>query len=563
MPVLMNTFWSNLGVVSGNLTATNQYDLWKGITFNDGFVCASQYDFFTHLGTNRYEFFKSYNSTDSNIVDETTFYQNTSDPNIWDYKTFYENAAQYLVPATSPTPTPTPTTTLTATPTTTPTLTASPTTTPTLTASPTTTATLTPSPTTTLTATPTLTSSPTPTPNSICPQQLIFSASSSGIIYGLYNRATTYSGGSFSSFWYNATNNTLNYGTNPDGNDYVAYSVSGGTSDYSTLFWQSDSSGNNGAWIAQTTTGNTFFNGGTLGNSALIDRDAITDDGTYYYPQAGTQQYNGGYIQYPAICITPTPTPSTTTTLTPSPTTTLTATPTTTPTLTASPTPTASPTIFNPTSISGMTTWFEPTSGITTSSGYTISWTDQVGGRVATATPGATFTRTNVLNGYSGITASITNNSQMVWAVQDTYSSFTIFGVLQRLSGGTHNPQYLAGVVSAQGIGVAYDDGTGYKPFIFDGATSMVLQGGSNITTPQYLTWGLSTSIGFINQNGTQVASNAGNPNAQSIKMIFENSESGFRALQGTIWEVLIYNRILSAGEITQVQNYISSKYGI
>jgi hypothetical protein len=123
MPVAMNTFWSNLGVVSGNLTATNQYDLWKGITFNDGFVCASQYDFFTHLGTNRYEFFKSYNSVDSNIVDETTFYQNTDNPNIWDYKTFYENAAQYLVPATSPTPTPsnTATPTLTPTPSSTPT----------------------------------------------------------------------------------------------------------------------------------------------------------------------------------------------------------------------------------------------------------------------------------------------------------------------------------------------------------------------------------------------------------------------------------------------------------
>lgn len=145
MPVLMNTFWSNLGVVSGNTSATNQYDLWKGITFNDGFVCASQYDFFTHLGTNRYEFFKSYNSVDSNIVDETTFYQNTIDPDIWDYKTFYENAGQYIVaPAVSPTPTPTntetptptPTTTLTLTPTQTPTNTGSPTPTPSATPSP-------------------------------------------------------------------------------------------------------------------------------------------------------------------------------------------------------------------------------------------------------------------------------------------------------------------------------------------------------------------------------------------------------------------------------------------
>jgi hypothetical protein len=399
MPVLMNTFWSNLGVVSGNISATNQYDLWKGITFNDGFVCASQYDFFTHLGTNRYEFFKSYNSTDSNIVDETTFYQNTSDPEIWDYYTFYLHAAKYLIPAISPTPTPTttatltptpsqtttltatptqtssPTTTLTSTPTQTPsqttTLTATPTqtpsptttltSTPTQTSSPTTTLTATPtqtsSPTTTLTSTPsptptttltstptqtstptlTLTSTPTGTPIAICPQQVIFSASSSGIIYGLYNRATTYSGGSFNSFWYNSDNDTLNYGTNPDGNDYVAYSVSGGTSDYSTLFWKSKADGGSGRWTARTTSGNTLFNGGTFISEIQVDTNAITNDGTYYYPKAGAQQFNNGYIEYPAVCITPTPTPSTTATLTPTPTTTKTLTPTPTKTPTGTP----------------------------------------------------------------------------------------------------------------------------------------------------------------------------------------------------------------------------------
>lgn len=134
MSVIMNTFWSNLGVVGGNTSATNQYDLFKGLTFNDGFVCASQYDFFTHLGTNRYEFFKSYNSVDSNIVDEYTFYKNTNDVRIYDFYTFYQYAAEYIS-AVPVTPTPTPTPTLTSTPT----------------------------PTLTSTSTPTLTSTPTPT----------------------------------------------------------------------------------------------------------------------------------------------------------------------------------------------------------------------------------------------------------------------------------------------------------------------------------------------------------------------------------------------------------------
>ena len=115
MSVNLNTFWSDLGVVSGNTEATNQYELFLGLTFSDGFVCASQYDFFTHLGTNRYEFFKSYNSVDSNIIDEYTFYQNTSDSRIYNFYTFYLYAGSYIN-AVVPTPTPTPTSTATPTP---------------------------------------------------------------------------------------------------------------------------------------------------------------------------------------------------------------------------------------------------------------------------------------------------------------------------------------------------------------------------------------------------------------------------------------------------------------
>jgi hypothetical protein len=156
MSVNLNTFWSNLGVISGNTEATNQYELFKGLVFSDGYVTSSQYDFFTHLGTNRYEFFKSYNSVDSNIIDEYTFYQNTSDSRIYNFYTFYQYAGSYI---SGVVPTPTPSPTLTSTPT--PTLTSTPT--PTLTS----TATPTPTLTSTSTPTPTLTSTPTPTPSPV------------------------------------------------------------------------------------------------------------------------------------------------------------------------------------------------------------------------------------------------------------------------------------------------------------------------------------------------------------------------------------------------------------
>jgi len=154
----MNTFWSDLGVVGGVSGATNQYDLFNGLIFDDGYVTSSQYDFFTHLGTNRYEFFKSYNSVDSNIVDEYTFYQNTSDPNIYNFNTFYTYAAEFIY-STPVTPTPTPTNTVTPTQTITPTVTPTPSITPSITP----TSTITPTITPTQTITPTSTITPTPT----------------------------------------------------------------------------------------------------------------------------------------------------------------------------------------------------------------------------------------------------------------------------------------------------------------------------------------------------------------------------------------------------------------
>jgi hypothetical protein len=232
-----------------------------------------------------------------------------------------------ITPSHTPTPSITPSSTpaITTTPTQTPSITPSPT--PQVTTTPTQTATPSPTPQVTSTQTPTQTGTPTPTPtpNPICPQELILSASSSSYLYGLYTRATTYTGGTFETAWYNFDDNIMNYGTNPDGNDYVAYTINSG-SDYTSLYWASDIMGNDGDWTIAYSTGNTVFNGGTIISSIVLDSNAISDFGTYYYPPSGFLQFNGGYVQYPAVCPTPTPTP--TSTGTPQPTTTPTTTPT-------------------------------------------------------------------------------------------------------------------------------------------------------------------------------------------------------------------------------------------
>jgi hypothetical protein len=249
-------------------------------------------------------------------------------------------------PTPSITPSNTPTATIGLTPTPTPSITASPTPqvtstptstgTPQVTSTPTQTITSTPTGTIpvtpTVTTTPTTTSTPTGTPNPLCPSELILSASSPNYLYGLYSRATIYTGGTFEAAWYNYDDNVMNFGTNPDGNEYIAYQINSG-SDYTSLYWASDIMGNAGGWYIGYSTGNTAFNGGVILSAITLDNNTITD-GVWFYPPSGFLQFNGGYIQYPSSCPTPTPTAS----LTPSPTPTYT--PTNTPTLTQTPTPT-------------------------------------------------------------------------------------------------------------------------------------------------------------------------------------------------------------------------------
>jgi hypothetical protein len=500
MPVIMNTFWSNLGVVSGNDQATNQYDLFNGLTFSDGFVCGSQYDFFTHLNTNRYEFFKSYNSTDSNIIDEFTFYQNTDDPNIWDFYTFYLNAAQYIggVPVT-PTPTPTttltstptqtstPTTTLTSTPTqtqtgtntptptttltSTPTQTGTPTQTPTttLTSTPTQTGTNTPTPTTTLTSTPTqtgtntptptttLTSTPTQTPNAVCPQSLDITISNTPILdVGTYTRQTIASGITFD-YGYLSTTSYISLlgdfvlGTAPDGNNYPIFSFFDG-SDYNVLFRKFIGSTDTGWWGVEQAS-NPLVSGLTGSGGQTQVGSNYTEISGIRFIKAGTNALASSiYVAYPISC--PTPTPTTTLTSTPTPTTTLTSTPTPSPTTTLTSTPTQTST---PTTTLTSTPTGTPTQTPTTTTTLTSTPTG-----TPTPTPSATpippdSGATQYLNAVVSAGGSVTPDmSAATYTFYSTIRSADILSKLYRMYpfiGGTSASHAVEGVSPSVNLG--------------------------------------------------------------------------------------------------------------
>jgi hypothetical protein len=92
----LTTFFTSFGIVNGNTEASNFYEFWKGIEMSGGTIINNITEFMTYLGTTRYEFFKSLQSTYPEVYDEYTFYQNIDDIRIYDYYTFYTYAGLYF-----------------------------------------------------------------------------------------------------------------------------------------------------------------------------------------------------------------------------------------------------------------------------------------------------------------------------------------------------------------------------------------------------------------------------------------------------------------------------------
>jgi len=52
------TLFGDLGIVSGNTNANNQYEFYYGIVWDDNTITYNQYEFFQKVGMSRYDFFK-------------------------------------------------------------------------------------------------------------------------------------------------------------------------------------------------------------------------------------------------------------------------------------------------------------------------------------------------------------------------------------------------------------------------------------------------------------------------------------------------------------------------
>jgi hypothetical protein len=238
--------------------------------------------------------------------------------------------------------------------------------------------------------------------------------------------------------------------------------------------------------------------------------------------------------------------------------------------------PTTLPTLFSPTSISGLQLWLRSDMGITLSGNQVTGWADQSGtgdsnknmvGAGGSANP--TFNASdNMYAGFPSVSFRDSLSQYMkstgTWAspVAQPYTIFVVANDDGTVGGGAE-------------IFVGGDTVT--NPWLYnnDGVYS-ILAGGTNLTTSISATGypevfrgeydGASSAIGISkttpNLTGTVGAGSVG-AGTDGVWLGADNQYMSGHFLNGKIVEVLIYNSILAYSNMILVQSYLSARYDI
>jgi hypothetical protein len=260
---------------------------------------------------------------------------------------------------------------------------------------------------------------------------------------------------------------------------------------------------------------------------------------------------------------TPTPTNTETPTQTPSPTNTETPTQTPTPTNTGTPTqtptPSSTPPPFSPSSLTNLQHWYLSTSGASVS-----SWTNYglLGGSVSQGTASRQPSiSTETLGSYTGQSVYFASRDNMSGTFTSAnYSSSTVFAVMKIFStdasgwsidllSGANNSWSWQSRLSANTSIVRKDPNSSSSPF----RTIAPLLLGTSGTTGSLFT------ASFNDVLGTSGAYTSAATTAVTLNFGYDPGLSS--STQISIFEFLVYNRVLTTIEYANVMSYLKTKY--
>lgn len=236
---------------------------------------------------------------------------------------------------------------------------------------------------------------------------------------------------------------------------------------------------------------------------------------------------------------------------------------------------------FTPLNLPGLVLWldaadmnsmYDATSGgsLVTAGNTVARWQDKSGnGR--NATQGTANNRptlnTNKQNGLPSLTFDGTNDS-LATASFAISQPLTVF-VIQRLTSTTTQPFYSRIVEHGDNNGFALitaDSGTPTRAVSVQYASSSFTRGPAPVTTPTLLEMYVDTATTrnvALDVNGSRqiTTTRTGTPTTTGVFTISNYTGGGSYYTPQELYEIVYYNRLLSAAERTVVRNYLNNKW--
>jgi hypothetical protein len=231
--------------------------------------------------------------------------------------------------------------------------------------------------------------------------------------------------------------------------------------------------------------------------------------------------------------------------------------------------PTA-PSGFNPKRLSGLSAWYDATvaSSVTLTSGFVSQWSDLSGaGHHLSQSVEADRPGTGTIGGKTAVDFDGSNDYLSNAAAPSGWESGTIFFLHERDGGGNQNGYGLTTAAnntmyaSINNVANEYRTGAGSNG-------SLARSGGTATAgTQRILTHTTDNSTAGLRVSGAAVTGTTGGflPNVVGTYLGVRNSSSLGLGLfwNGKVGEFIIYNRVLSASEITKVEQYLAAKWGV
>ena len=226
---------------------------------------------------------------------------------------------------------------------------------------------------------------------------------------------------------------------------------------------------------------------------------------------------------------------------------------------------------FVPTKIAGLSLWLRADLGITVTGSGVSTWADQSGGgrNVTQGTdakrpPWANNTGPNNTAGltFSG-TQFLQNAGSNMGTGSQNWTWFVVFNV-----GSTAFGQNIVinGNRALDGWGATVAETAATKREVL--ACAIAFDVGAGAASTSFEAWTIQDTAGTqsMRVNGSSVALVPNNtaPNAPTATMTVGMATDGItNPLVGVVSEIIAYNAVLTAGQITQVENYIRSRTAI